>query len=323
MKRLNVIYLKDEDDDPLWNEIMTSPIAESHNISMFDPMRPSHEQLARVDAVVDMGGELDRKELVDAAPAVKLWQLGKVGYDFFDMQMMQSAGIPVCNCPGSTSAVGLAEAALMFMLMIVHNYKESQDTLAKQQLYRPMGDELEGKILALIGFGASARALAKLAGPFGMRFMIMARRKIEPKALEEFRPDFVGSPRDMNRIFTEADFVSLHLSLNSETKGIVSAEKIALMQPTASFINIARGDLVDQNALYSALLENRIAAIGTDVHAGTHPDSKHPAYQHPRFYALPHVSGTTCATARRRGLVCLENINSIAIGTPLQCRVDQ
>jgi D-3-phosphoglycerate dehydrogenase len=322
MKRLNVIYLKDEGDDPLWNEVMTSTIAESHDVSTFDPMRPAREQLANADAIVDMGGELARQELVDAAQSAKLWQIGKVGYDFFDMDMMRRAGIPVCNCPGSTSAVGLAETALMFMLMIVHNYKEAQDTLAEQQLYRPMGDELEGKILGLIGFGASARALARLAGTVGMRFMIMARRKIEPEALEKYCPEFVGSPSDMNRIFAEADFVSLHLPLNSETKGIVSAEKIALMKPSASFINVARGDLVDQRALYSALLENRIAAIGTDVHAGTHPDSKHPVYRHPRFYALPHVSGTTRATARRRGLVCLENINCIATGAPLQCRVD-
>ena len=212
---------------------------------------------------------------------------------------------------------------MMFMLMIVHRYKEAQNILAKKDLYSPMGDEVEGKILGLIGFGASARALARMAKPFGLRFMIVARREIESVALEELRPEFVGTPTELDTIFSEADFVSLHLPLTSATQGIVTAEKIALMKPTASFINIARGDLVDQAALYSALLENRIAAIGTDVHSGGYPDPEHPVYQHPHFYALPHVSGTTKGTVRRRAEVCLENINRVATDTPLLHRVDR
>ena len=94
------------------------------------------------------------------------------------------------------------------------------------------------------------------------------------------------------------------------------------MKPTAIFINVARGDLVDQEALYTALLENRIAGIGTDVHAGVFPDPKHPVYQHRNFYATPHTSGTTRGTARRRAQIALENANRVAAGEPLQHRID-
>jgi len=323
MKRLNVIYLKQKNADPLWDEVITSMIGEHHDVRIYHPASPAGEQFRNADAVVDMGGASACQELVDAAICAQLWQIVTVGYDFFDVDMLRRAGIPVCHCPGSTSAAGLAEAAVMFMLMIVHHYNEAQAVLGGGRLYHPMGDEVEGKVLGLIGFGASGRALAKLAKPLGMRFMIIEPTEIEPAVLAEFQPEYVGTPAEMDRIFCEADFVSLHLPLMPETKGIVTAERIALMKPTACFINIARGDLVDQEALYRALLENRIAGIGTDVHAGVHPDPKHAVYKDPRFYALPHVSGTTQGTVRRRAQVCLENLNCLASSAPLQYRIDR
>ncbi len=79
----------------------------------------------------------------------------------------------------------------------------------------------------------------------------------------------------------EADFVSLHLPLTAETRGVIDARRISLMKPTAGFINIARGDLVDQEALYRALLDGRLGGIGTDVHAGRTAEPSHPVYQHP------------------------------------------
>ena len=94
------------------------------------------------------------------------------------------------------------------------------------------------------------------------------------------------------------------------------------MKPTASFINTARGDLVDQEALYRALLEDRIRGIDTDVHAGRYADPSHPVYQHPNFYALPHVAGTTLGTTIRRAEAALENVNRIAGGLEPMWRVD-
>jgi len=323
MKRLNVIYLQQKGSAPLWNEVITSMIGEHHDVHVYDPAQPAGEQFQGMDAVVDMGGASACQELVDAATGAKLWQIVTVGYDFFDLDMLRRAGIPVCHCPGSTSSAGLAEAAVMFMLMIVHHYNEAQETLGRGQLYLPMGDEVEDKVLGLIGFGASAKALANFAKPLGMRLMIVEPREIEPELLAEFQPEYVGTPAAMDRIFCDADFISLHLPLTPETKGIVTAEKIAMMKPTACFINIARGDLVDQEALYTALLENRIAGIGTDVHAGIHPDPKHPVYQHPQFYAMPHVSGTTRGTVRRRSQACVDNLNHLASDAPLQNRIGQ
>ena len=198
MKRLNVIYLQQKGSDPLWNEVITSMVGEHHDVHVYDPAQPAGEQFQGMDAVVDMGGASACQELVDAATGAKLWQIVTVGYDFFDLDMLRRAGIPVCHCPGSTSAAGLAEAAVMFMLMIVHHYNEAQETLGRGQLYLPMGDEVEDKVLGLIGFGASAKALANFAKPLGMRLMIVEPREIEPELLAEFQPEYVGTPAAMD-----------------------------------------------------------------------------------------------------------------------------
>ena len=322
MAKLQVIYLEQGGADPLWREMFSTIIGERHDVRVFNPTKNVQTQFADVDAVVDMGGASACQKFVDAASQARLWQIVTVGYDFFDMEMLRGAGIPVCHCPGRTSSVGLAEAAVMFMLMIVHRYNEGQNILSQGQVHLPMGDELEGKILGVIGFGASGQELARLAKPFGMRLMVIEPMDIDSDTLDAYEPEFVGKPADMGRIFSEADFVSLHLPLSPETKGIVNAEKIALMRSTASLINTARGDLVDQGELYQALLEGRIAGIGTDVHGGVHPQPDHPVYDHPNFYALPHVAGTTKLTVRRRTEVCLENLRLLSDGQPLKYRID-
>lgn len=322
MAKLQVIYLKQPKADPFWDEVITSLIAERHNVRIYDPTQPVAAQFADVDAVVDMGGASATQETVDAARQARLWQIVSVGYDFFDMDLLRRAGIPVCHCPGQTSSLGLAEAAVMFMLMIVHRYNESQEALRRGEVHVPMGEELEGKVIGLIGFGASGQELARLARPLGLRLMVIEPLDIDPAMVDEYLLEFVGKPEDVDRVFAEADFVSLHLPLSPHTRGIVSAVKIALMKPTASLINTARGDLVDQEALYQALLDDRIAGIGTDVHAGVHPQPDHPVYEHPNFYTLPHIAGTTKGTVRRRAEVCLENLDRLAAGEDLKYRAD-
>ena len=321
MARLKAIYLKQKGADPFWDEVITSLMAERHDVRVYDPAKLAAAQFSDMDAVVDMGGASATQELVDAAGQARLWQIVTVGYDFFDMDMLRRAGIPVCHCPGRTSSLGLAEAAVMFMLMIVHRYNEAQEVLHRGEVHLPMGDELRGKTLGLIGFGASGQELAALAGPLGLRLMIIEPLDIDPTTLARYNPEFVGKPEDVDRVFAEADFVSLHLPLSPDTEGLVSAGKISQMKPTASLLNTARGDLVDQDALYQALLENRIAGIGTDVHAGVHPQPDHPVYKHPNFYTLPHIAGITKGTVRRRAEVCAENLDRLAAGQDLKYRV--
>ena len=323
MRSVKVIYLVQQGQDERWQSNFEKLFGQTqHDWSIYDPAKPAGPQFADVEVVVDMGGGSMTPELVAAAGKCKLWHMLTVGYDHFDMDTMRTAGIPVANVPGTTSAPGLAACAIMFMIQIVAKYNEAQNTLKSGKMHMPMGEELDGCILGLIGFGGSGRALVRLAKTFNMKFMIIEPMEIEREMLDDYQPLFVGKPDEMDKVIAEADFVSLHLPLNDQTHGIIDARRIGLMKPTASFLNVARGDLVDQEALYSALLEGRIRGIGTDVHAGKSADVSHPVYQHPDFYAMPHVAGTTTGTAMRRAAAALENVNRIAEGLEPKWRVD-
>ncbi|MAE65215.1 MAG: hypothetical protein CMJ18_13170 [Phycisphaeraceae bacterium] len=322
MRQVKVAYLVAEGQDERWRDNVVEVFGDRHDISVFDPGQPAEAQLGDAEVVVDVGGACMTPELVAAAKQCRLWHILTVGYDLFDMDTMRQAGIAVSNVPGSTSAPSLANCAIMFMIQISVKYHEAQKQLRAGGLYQPMGAELEGRTLGMIGFGASARELAHRALAFGMKFMIIEPMPIEQALLDRYRPSFVGTPDDMDKVIAEADFVSLHLPLSPATRGIIDARRIGLMKPTASFINVARGDLVDQDALYEALMEGRIRGIGTDVHRGRYPDYKHPVYEHPDFYALPHIAGTTDGMVVRRAEAALENVDRIAEGLEPKWRVD-
>lgn len=226
MRQIKVIFLAADNQDPQWQSSFASVFGDKHDWSRYDPSKPAGPQFATVEVVVDTGGQNMTPALVAAAKKCKLWHILTVGYDRFDMGTMRKAGIPVTTVPGSTTSPGLANCAIMFMLQIVTKYNEAQKTLKAVQMYTPMGDELEGKILGLLGFGASARALAPLAKAFGMRLMIIEPGPVEQGLLEEYKPVFVGKPDAMDKVIAEADFVSLHLPLNPETQGIMDARRI-------------------------------------------------------------------------------------------------
>jgi len=133
----------------------------------------------------------------------------------------------------------------------------------------------------------------------------------------------MGGPDDMDKVIAESDFLSVHLHLNDETRHIIDARRIALMKSTAFIINVARGGLVDEAALYEALLEERIAGAGLDAFAAEPPDPTLPVYQLSNVVVTPHTSGTTDDTVRMRTAACLENVNRVAEGLEPLYRVDQ
>ena len=135
----------------------------------------------------------------------------------------------VVHCPGPMSAVALAECAMMFMGMLVRQYKTSQEFFRRRKRYAPMVGDLEGKSLLILGFGASGRALARRARAFDMQVWGIDVRPVEAEVLDELRPDFVGTPDDLDRLLSQCDFLSLHLHLHEETENIIDARRLGLM----------------------------------------------------------------------------------------------
>jgi D-3-phosphoglycerate dehydrogenase len=307
---------------PEYQESVVTAIGDRHDLTIYDFDQPLSGQFKDQVVVVDLGGSVGTKEMYDAAKDTKLWQIMGTGLDHLDLPYMKSKSFMISNCPGQFSSVALAECAMMYILMLSRRYAESVENFNAGRLYQPLGYTLDGTVLGLIGFGASAQELARRVKPFGMRIMAIDVRPIEPDILDEIQPDFLGGPDDMDRVVAESDYLSLHLHLNDETRHIIDARRIELMKPTASLINVARGALVDEEAMYDALLRERIAGAGLDAFAAEPPDASLPVYRLPNVIVTPHISGGTDGTARARAGAASENIDRIAQGLEPLYRVD-
>ncbi len=315
-QRLKVIYLSSADPGQFkpWGEDVVAAIGDRHDLRILDRQRPVAPQFEDVDVVIDMGGSMGTREMVDAAQRVRLWQIQGTGLDHFDMDYWRSKKVPVANCPGPFSAVALAECAMMFILMLTRKFPASQEAFKAGEYYRPVGIELDGLKLGILGFGASGVELARRALPFGLKISAIDIRDIGADETRAFDLQFAGKPADLDRLVAEVDILSIHLHLNKETRHTIDARRLALMKPTAFLVNVARGALVDEAALTEALVTGRLGGAGLDVFGKEPPDLRDPIFSLPNVVTTPHIAGVTDGTSRKRARCCADNVDRIAAG---------
>ena len=324
-KRLGVLFLPLPNEPNLfkpWGEDVVAAIGGRHDLRVFDHQRPLAPQFEGVEVVIDHGGSAGTREMVDAATSVRLWQILGTGLDHFDLDYWRSKKVPVANCPGPFSAVALAECAMMFILMLTRKFPASQANLKAGQFHEPVGMELDGLSLGIVGFGASGQELARRALPFGLKVSAIDIRDVGADEARAFGLQFAGKPADLDRVLAGSDILSLHLHLNPETRAILGARRLALMKPTAFLINVARGALVDEAALVQALAAGRLAGAGLDVFGQEPPDPSSPIFNLPNVIATPHIAGVTDGTSRKRARCAADNVDRIAAGLEPLYRVD-
>ncbi|MBC8187368.1 MAG: D-glycerate dehydrogenase, partial [Proteobacteria bacterium] len=256
-----------------------------------------------------------------AAKSVKFWQVLGMGLDHFDLDYWRLQGMPVAHCPGPLSAIPLGECALMFILMLARRYHEAHELLREGVLHQPSGVELENQSLGIVGFGASGRELAFRAKAFGMKIEVNDVVAPTPEAVEHYGVSFAGGPEKLDEMLPRVDYLSVHLPLNEETHHIIDARRLGLMKKSACLINVARGELVDEEELVAALSEGRLAGAGLDVFSQEPLPVDSPLLDLPNVVLLPHVSGSTDGTARRRAALAAENCDRVAAGLELLHRV--
>lgn len=322
MDRLKVLILPLPGMREPWLDDVVAALGGRHDVAFLEADREMSPQFADVDVVIDHGGSVGTREMMDAADGVRLWQILGTGFDHFDLAYIRTRGIPVANCPGQFSAVALAETAMMFILMLAHRVGVAQDNFRAGVLYEPMGIELGGQTLGLLGFGASGRELAIRARAHGMRIIATDAAQVPAEVLEQIQPDFVGRPEDTERVVAESDYLSLHLHLNEETRHLLDARLIGLMKPTACVVNVARGALADEKALYQALIDGRLGGAGIDVYGQEPPDVSHPVFDLPNVISTPHTAGVTDGTSRNRAACTADNVDRIAGGRDPLYRID-
>ncbi len=322
MRRLKVLLLQMEGMFEPWGRDVIEAVGDRHDLAVLDPGRPLEEQFAGVEAVIDQGGSVSTRAMMDAAVSARLWQVLGTGFDHFDLEYVKSKGIPAANCPGPFSGTALAEMAMMFILMLARRYRESDRLFREGTFYQPLSHELEGRTLGIIGFGASGQELARRARPFGLRVLGLDVRPIEAEVLDELGAELLIGDERLDEVVAASDYLALHLPLNESTRHVIDARRLALMKPSACLINVARGALVDEEALSEALLEGRLGGAGLDVFGKEPPDPADPVYALPNVVVTPHIAGATVETSRKRAACAAENVDRVAAGLEPLYRID-
>ncbi len=315
---MKIVYLGLVKNPHPWYRDFVEANQGRHLVHFYDPDQPTAEQFEGASVVVDAAGLVGDRDLIDAASTagVRLWQIQAVGTDNVDFPYFAQKGIPVAKMPGSTSGNGLAEHALFLMFCVTKNLHDTDRCVRSGVFAEYVNDELEGKTLTIIGLGASGSKLARKATGLDMRVMAVDIIEVPGERLKELGVDFFGGPADLDRVLKEADYLSLHTPLTSQTRHLIDARALGLMKPTAILINVARGGLVDQEALTDVLKSGRLRGAGLDVFETEPVDPKHPLLHMDQVVATSHIAGGTTGTSRRRATEALENIDRIAEGHP-------
>ncbi len=314
--RQKVLFVSSPDPNlhPESEAVVTTTVGVRHDLRRFDYGADLASQFADVDVVLDLGGSFGTREMLHAARSVKLWQVLGTGLDHFDLGYWREQGMPVAYCPGPLSAVALGECAMMFILMLARKAPLLRPNVEAGRFYQPVGLELQDRSLLLVGFGASARYLALLAKAFGMRILAVDIAPPSPEEADAHGVEYAGTPADLDDLLPKADFVSLHLPLNADTHHTLDARRMALMKPTSYIVNVARGALVDEDALADNLTTGRLAGAAVDVFSQEPVPPDSPLLACPNMILAPHIAGGTNGTARRRAGLALENCDRIAQG---------
>ncbi len=255
--------------------------------------------------------------MIAAAPRLKLIQKIGVGVNTIDLEAAKARGIPVCNLPG-TNSQAVAELTLLLMLACLRKLvRFDAATRAGQGWTLPpsMQDglgELHGRSIGLVGYGAVPQALAPALRALGCRVLYHTRAP---------RPGLEGDFRSLPDLLAQSDIVSLHIPQTPETTNLIDAAALARMKPGAILINTARGGLVDEAALVSALASGRLAAAGLDVFAQEPTAPDNPLFALENVVLAPHVGWLTGGTFARSFSIAAENCRRLAAGEPLLHRV--
>ena len=301
-----------------WCADVVAAVGNRHDLRLYEAERSLADQFQNVDVVIDHGGHVGTHEMRDAAVGARLWQLMTIGYEHVDLAYLKNKGLPVAAVPGTTSASSLAEATLLLILMLARRTADCERSFRAGNWLEPSGEELAGRTLGIVGLGPSGRRLARFARALDMQVIAANRSVVDTGALQL---DAWYPLHELDRLMGDSDFVALHLALTEQTRHIIDRRRIGLMTPTSRLINTARGGLVDQDALFEALLAGRIGGAGFDVFEPEPPDPDHPVFQLPNVVVTPHVAAFTDGSSRKRARFIADNIDRVARGLPPDCRV--
>jgi glyoxylate reductase len=276
-----------------------------------DEVPPSREALLERVRGVDgllclLTDRIDGEVMDSAGPGLKVVSNHAVGVDNIDLAAATARRIPVGNTPGILTDA-TADFAFALLMAAARRVVEGERYVrsGRWKTWGPsllLGPDVSGATLGILGYGRIGQALAKRAAGFDMRILYCDPSRTIPD------PSIPGEPVDFETLLAESDFVSLHTPLTQETYHLIDARALAWMKPSAILINTARGPVVDPQALYQALKEQRIFAAALDV---TEPEPiplDSPLLELDNLIIVPHIASASRSTREKMATMAAENL---------------
>lgn len=258
--------------------------------------------------------------LLDRFPAVRVISNHGVGVDHIDLEAARQRGIPVGNTPSVLDGA-VADMAFALILAAARRVVEGDRHARHPEVSEFSADERHGRdvhgaTLGIIGLGNIGFQIARRARGFDMRILYHSRRPREAAARQ------VGAQRvPLDELLAQSDFVVVIVPLTPETQKLIGRRELALMKPTATLVNVARGGVVDTEALTETLLAGRLFAAALDVTEPEPLPRDHPLLSLDNVTLTPHVGSATVQTRRRMGELSVENLLAGLEGRPLTCQI--
>lgn len=262
------------------------------------------EIIADYDALIVRSGTQVTANVMEHGSRLKVVGRAGVGIDNVAVDEATRKGILVMNTP-EANTTATAEHAMALLMTTARNVVAAHNSLAAGRWERSgfTGTELNGKTLGVVGLGRVGRAVASRAQAFGMSILAYDPF-VSERVAKTARVELV----DLEELLAASDFVTLHTSLTDETRNLINRERLALMKPTATIINAARGGLVDPEAVAEALDADRLRAIALDVFATEPPEADHPLVNHPKAVHTPHLGASTAEAQRSVAIEIAEQV---------------
>lgn len=281
-----------------------------------DAERPSREEFLRrvkeKEGLVCLLTEKVNEEMLRVATKLRIAANVAVGYDNIDVEACTKRGVVATNTPGVLDET-TADFAWTLLMAVARRLGEGEQ-LARSgnwkgwNLDQLCGTDVWGKMLGIVGFGRIGRAVARRASGFQMKVIYTDAVRASEEAEKSVNAEF----RDMNALLAESDFISLHVPLLPDTRGLFDSPKFYRMKPTAFLINTSRGPVVDEAALVAALENKKIAGAALDVYENE--PFIHPGLKRPNVVLAPHLASASVETRTKMAVMAASNVVAIFKG---------
>jgi len=261
------------------------------------------DRIREYDAIV-VGMEKITEAVLNAAIRLKIIAKHGAGVDNIDMEAATRKGVPVVSAPGANSDA-VADLTFGLFLSLARSIPLADHSVKEGKWPRMVGIQVNGKVLGIIGLGQIGKKVAQRAAGFDMK--ILACDLVKDQS---FARRWGVTYLPLEEVLAQADFLSIHIPLGPSSRRLIGEKELRLMKEGSFLVNISRGSIVDEDALYLALKERWIRGAALDVFA-QEPPVDHPLLKLDNLISTPHMGGYTYEALRETGMICVQAIVDI------------